>query len=218
MLIFLVYHPRIGVIRLKHVFFGAFALMTLFVLWNNERFLLDPASPAWAHYGPIRWHLIPHGIGGSLALFLGATQFSSRLRRNHIGIHRLCGKLYIGGVFLLSPVAVAMAFRNSPWFMIVFTIVQTLTVMAFTAAAYRSIRASRIAQHREWMVRSYAVILIFVEGRVLMAIPALARHGMDSIVLVNWACLVVSLVVAEFVLRWRDLFPARKPKPLSASA
>jgi uncharacterized membrane protein len=206
------------VIRPKHIFFGAFALMTLFVLWNNERFLLDPNSPAWKHYGPIRWHLIPHGIGGSLALFLGATQFSSRLRRGHLRLHRLCGKLYIAGVFILSPVAIAMAFRNSPWFLIAFTIVQSLTAMAFTAAAYRSVRAGRIAQHREWMVRSYAVILIFVEGRVLMAIPALARHGIDSIVLVNWLCLAVSLVCAEFALRWRDLFPPRHRPASSATA
>lgn len=204
-------------IRPKHIFFGAFALMTLFVLWNNERFLLDPTSPAWTHYGPIRWHLIPHGIGGALALFLGATQFSTRLRREHLPIHRLCGKLYIGGVFVLGPVAIAMAFVANPWFMIPFTVIQSLTAMAFTAAAYLSIRRQRIAQHREWMVRSYAVILIFVEGRVLMAIPALARHGMDSVVLVNWACLVLSLVGAEFILRWRELFPARRARATAAA-
>ena len=33
------------------------------------------------------------------------------------------------------------------------------------------------------MTRSYRIVLIFLEGRVLMAIPALARHGMDAI---NW--------------------------------
>ena len=100
-----------------------------------------------------------------------------------------------------------MAFTISQWFMIPFTILQSLTLMAFTAAAYRSIRMRNVAQHREWMVRSYAVVLIFLEGRVLMAIPAIGRGGMDSVVLVNWACLVISLVIAEFILRWRDLFP-----------
>jgi len=42
-----------------------------------------------------------------------------------------------------------------------------------------------------------------------MAIPAIGQQGMDSVVLVNWACFAVSLVVAEFALRWRDLFPVR---------
>jgi len=41
-----------------------------------------------------------------------------------------------------------------------------------------------------------------LEGRVLMAIPALARRGMDSIVLVNWACLAVTLVATECILNW----------------
>ncbi len=154
---------------------------------------------------------VPHGLGGSLALFLGATQFSTRIRRDHLGFHRLCGKLYIAGVFLLGTVAIAMALRISPWFMTVFTVVQSLTAMAFTAAAYICIRRRDVAQHREWMVRSYAVVLIFLEGRVLMAIPALARHGMDSVVVVNWGCLVLSLVCVEFILRWHDLFPADRP-------
>jgi uncharacterized membrane protein len=208
----------VAVIRPKYCLFGAFALMTLFVLWNNERFLIEPNSPAWTHYGPIRWHLIPHGLGGTLALALGATQFSSRLRRRHIRVHRFCGKLYILGSFLLGFVAIAMAFKISAWFMIPFTIIQSLTLMAFTAAAYLSVRRGRIAQHREWMVRSYAVVLIFLEGRVLMAIPTIGRHGMDSVVLVNWACLALSLVVAEFILRWRDLFPVHAPSVNRASA
>jgi uncharacterized membrane protein len=189
--------------------FGAFGLMALFVLWNNERFLIDPGAAVWARYDPIRLHLIPHGLGGALALAIGASQFSSRLRRKHLRVHRLLGKLYIIGSFVLAPVAILMALEISPWFMTVFTIVQSTTLMAFTAAAYWSIRHKNVVQHREWMVRSYAVLLVFLEGRVLMAIPAIGQQGMDSVVLVNWACFAVSLVVAEFVLRWPDLFPAR---------
>ena len=121
----------------------------------------------------------------------------------------MLGKIYLVSNFVLAPVAILMALKISPWFMTVFTIVQSVTLMVFSAAAYWSIRHKNVAQHREWMVRSYAVLLVFLEGRVLMAIPAIAQQGMDSVVLVNWACFAVSLVVAEFVLRWRDLFPAR---------
>ncbi len=193
----------------KYWLLGAFGLMALFVLWNNEGFLVDPSSAAWAHFGPVRLHLIPHGIGGTLALVLGATQFSSRLRRKHLRLHRLFGKLYIIGCFVLAPVAILMALKISPWFMTAFTIVQATTLVAFAAAAYWSIRHRNVAQHREWMVRSYAVVLVFLEGRVLMAIPAIARHGMDSVVLVNWGCFALSLVISDFALRWGSLFPSR---------
>lgn len=102
--------------RPKHLLFLAFGLMTIFVLWNNERFLIDPSSDAWVRYDAIRLHLIPHGIGGALALALGATQFSSRLRRKHLRIHRFLGNLYIGGCFVLALVAILIAFKISPWF------------------------------------------------------------------------------------------------------
>jgi uncharacterized membrane protein len=198
-----------AMLRPKHVFFALLGLMALFVLWNNERFLIDASAAVWPRYEPIRLHLIPHGVGGAFALVIGAAQFSSRLRRKHRRVHRFLGKVYIISNFVLAPVAVLMALKISPWFMTVFTIVQAAALMAFTAAAYWSIRHKNVAQHREWMMRSYAVLLLFLEGRVLMAIPAIGQQGMDSVVLVNWGCLVVSLVAVEFILRWRDLFPAR---------
>jgi hypothetical protein len=197
----------------KHAFFVLVGLMTLFVLWNNERFFLNRQAPEWAHYHPIRWHLIPHGLGGTLALALGALQFSTRLRRRHLRIHRLSGKLYIAGAFIAGPVAIRMAFINSPWFLIPFTIVQASTWMLFTGVAYLCIRRRDVASHREWMVRSYAVVLIFLEGRVLIAIPALARTGMDGVVLVNWGCLAITLVVTECWLRW----PTRTVPPQTAA-
>ncbi len=197
--------------RAKHVLFGLLGLMTLFVLWNNERFLLSPVAPEWQHFNPIRWQLLPHGLAGAVALFLGATQFSTRLRRRHARIHRLIGKVYIGATFIAGPVAIWMAFISSPWFLIPFTIVQAGTWMLFTLLAYVCIRRGATRSHREWMTRSYAIVLIFLEGRVLMAIPALARHGMDAVVLVNWGCLAVTLVVVECLLRWREVFPARLP-------
>ena len=209
--------------RSKHALFAVLGLMALFVLWNNERFFLNPQAPEWAHFNPIRWHLLPHGLGGAVALVLGAMQFSTRLRRRYLGIHRLTGKLYqIAGTFVAAPVAIWMAFMNSPWFLVAFTIVQATTWMLFTLVAYSCIQRGAVGAHREWMTRSYAIVLIFLEGRVLMAIPALARHGMDAIVLVNWACLAITLVVVECLIRWREVFPSRPPdihlQPTTAGA
>lgn len=86
---------------------------------------------------------------------------------------------------------------------------QSLIVMLFTFFGYACIRRRPVHAHRQWMACSYAVVLIFVEGRVLMAIPALGRHGMDSVVLVNWACLALSLLVMEVAFRWREVLPPR---------
>lgn len=203
--------------RSKHVLFAAFGLMFLFVLWNNERFLLDQRAPEWAHYDPIRWHLVPHGTAGFIALALGASQFSRRLRQRQPRVHRVCGRVYVGSAVLLALVAVWMAFINSPWFLIVFTITQAAMLLTFTLIALRCILRRDFVHHREWMIRSYSILLIFLEGRVLMAIPVIGRGGMDSIVLVNWACLALTLFVTEIYLRWQEIFPAKITRSQTAS-
>jgi hypothetical protein len=109
-----------------------------------------------------------------------------------------------------------MAFIISPWFLIVFTVVQASALLLFTLAAYACVRRRDFAAHREWMVRSYGILLIFLEGRVLMAIPALAHKGMDAVVLVNWFCLVATLIAAECLLRWPQLFPKRIKPAMSS--
>ncbi len=205
----------------KHVFFAVFGIMGLFVLWNNERFLLNAQAPEWIRLGPVRWYLLPHGVGGAITLVLGALQFSSRLRRRFPQFHRVCGRLYIIGTAIAAPMAIWIAFTISPWFLIPFTVLQAATWALFTFVAYSSIRRGAVRAHREWIMRSYAVALIFLEGRVLMAIPALARGGMESIVLVNWACLAVTLVAAECLIRWREIVPLaghRAPRALPTEA
>jgi uncharacterized membrane protein len=190
--------------------FLVIGVMTVFVAWNNERFFLDPQAAEWAHYSAFRWQLLPHGLGGTLALTLGALQFSTRFRQRYLRLHRLAGRIYIGAACVTAPVAIWIAFIASPWFLIPFTVLQATTWVLFTLVAYRCIRRRDIRAHREWMMRSYAVVLIFLEGRVLMAIPAIGRQGMDAVVLVNWGCFAVTLIVMEVVLRWREIVPLRR--------
>lgn len=177
--------------------------MTLFVLWNNERFLLDAASPQWAHYEQMGWRLAPHGVAGVFALVAGALQFSERARRR--GWHRHLGRLYVAAVFVAAPFAIWMAMLASPWFLLAFTIVQAGVWMLATAIGFAFARRRRFDMHREWMIRSYGVTLNFLEGRVLMAIPPIGAGGLDSVVLVNWGSLVLTLVGAELLIQWLRL-------------
>ena len=107
----------------KYALFASFGLMTLFVLWNNERFLVDPQDPAWAHYSPVRWHLIPHGVGGTLALALGAA---SNLRGSRPTARPALGQ---SGEQPVLPVGRAGGISSAP--------VETI---AFDPAARRSVR------------------------------------------------------------------------------
>jgi hypothetical protein len=189
----------------KYALFAVVAAMAAFVLWNNERFLIEPASPNWPRYKLMGWRLVVHGLAGVTALGLGALQFSSRLRRSRPRLHRLVGKTYIASVFIAAPAAVLMAIVVSPWFMLTFTITQAGVWMLCTAVAYLFIRRRDVVSHREWMIRSYAIVLNFLEGRVLMAVPPVGAQGMDAVVAVNWLCLVLTLVGAELIVQWPKL-------------
>jgi hypothetical protein len=45
----------------KYVVFSLFAVASTYVLYHNERFLVDSSNPVWQHYEPIKWWLLPHG-------------------------------------------------------------------------------------------------------------------------------------------------------------
>src|SRR5712691_7599152 len=90
-------------LRTKHLVFTAIAAMTAYVLYHNERFLLDPAHPIWNHYEPFRWWLLPHGIAGACALVLAPLQFAEGLRRRHTALHRTTGTIYVISALILAP-------------------------------------------------------------------------------------------------------------------
>jgi uncharacterized membrane protein len=189
----------------KRFFFGVMGLCTLFVLWNNERFLLNAAAPEWERVAAFGRPMIPHAIGGAVALLLGALQFSTSLRRRWPQMHRRCGMLYLVGAFAGGVSSFFVVFVNNPPVLMVETFLQSGLWMLFSALAYRCIRRRQIAQHREWMIRSYAMVLVFVTTRVVLAVPAIAATGLDGVVMVVWSCLVLHLVAAQFVIDWPRL-------------
>src|SRR6476620_7411106 len=90
-------------INAKYVVFSVIAVMTLYVLYHNERFLVEPTNPIWQHYASFKWWLLPHGLAGAAALLLAPMQFSDRLRRRFTRAHRIVGRVYVAGVFILAP-------------------------------------------------------------------------------------------------------------------
>ena len=82
--------------RFKYALFSLLGLMFLFVLWNNERFIIDHSHPDWTYYFPVRYLLIPHGLGGLMALLIGPLQLSSRFRTKHVRVHRMSCRLFEG--------------------------------------------------------------------------------------------------------------------------
>ena len=55
-------------LQTKNLVFGLIAAMAAYVLWHNERFLIEPLSPIWKHYRDLGVFLLVHGVAGGSAL------------------------------------------------------------------------------------------------------------------------------------------------------
>lgn len=57
-------------VKSKHVVFGFIGIMMAYVLYHNERFLIEPSNPIWEHYEPFKSWLLQHGVFGAIVLLL----------------------------------------------------------------------------------------------------------------------------------------------------
>lgn len=178
--------------------------MTLFVLGNNERFLVDHADPQWTYYWPVRWWLVPHGLAGAVALVLGATQFSSRLRERHLILHRLSGRVYVIAVLIAAPTSLAVSAIHNARPTFVAIVVQATGWLLATGIAFYFIRHRNIRLHRHWMLRSYAITTIFLFDRVIDALPGVAPYDADNDPTVLWLCNVLAWAIPSLMIAWTE--------------
>jgi uncharacterized membrane protein len=189
----------------KHILFGVLGLLTLFVIYNNERFIVDHSDPLWTYYLPVHWLLLPHGLAGAICLCLGATQFSTRLRQRHGKVHRILGRFYVIAVVVAATISLSITMlRNElPLQIAVFT--QASLWLLTTAVAFYCIRRRNFREHRHWMIRSYAITLIFLTDRVIDAIPGLSDLDTDASPNIVWLCNIIAWVVPTFIISWQNI-------------
>ena len=202
--------PGSGRSGFKTALWISLGLTALFVFITSE-VLLATDYPMYHAYRlqviADRHLLIPHTLSGVIALVAGAMQFSSRLRRRHLKFHRVLGRIYVVSVFIGAPTGIALA-AGRPG--MPGTSMQAAAWMVCTTAAFIAARNRQIAQHRQWMVRSYAVTFTFVSSRVLNLWPVYWSHLGDSLAAVGViAFTLASLLVADLGLNWRELTTRR---------
>jgi hypothetical protein len=187
----------------------------------KDSHLLHPSLADYEHYRSFKWWLIPHGITGALALFLGPLQFSKRLRQRHLNWHRLAGRAYVYGVAVAAPLGVYMEYLKyahgiGSLRLVIATVGFATLFLCTTGMGFLRIRQRKIQKHREWMTRSFAVALIFLETRCIDQIPWLGAlfegpsnlfesHQISDL----WILIICAPIAAEIVLRCEDLLTRR---------
>ncbi len=191
--------------RAKHAWLLLFAAMIVFVVFNRDLALLDANSPLRQRYNAVPWWMLVHGIAGAVALLLAPFQFSSRLRRRYIQVHRIMGRIYVACTAVAAPAAIPIAVILGPSILIPAATLQSIGWIVTTATALYCIRTGRVQQHREWMLRSYPFAMVFIVVRVLVAIPAIDRMGELGLAMVVWPTIAVAGILPSFLLAWQHL-------------
>ncbi len=209
-------------VRTKYLLFAVIGLMMAYVLRHNESFLIHPEDPVWQHYQPFKWHLLPHGLAGACALLLGPMQFSDRLRQRFTKLHRVVGRIYVAGALIAAPLGFYIQYfqerMGEPRSFSILAGVDAVLWMTTTGIAMAFILKGKVQQHRQWMTRSYAVALVFLEGRVILGVTGWENLGVGIQEAVIWACLVFCIPAADLVLQLQELARSRSAGKARTSA
>src|SRR5215510_6563357 len=196
-------------LKAKFVVFTVIALTSAYVIYHNERFLIDSSNPAWQHYGPFKWRLLPHGIFGAIVLLFAPLQFSDRLRQWFTKAHRVMGRLYVVGAMGLAPLGAYIQYyqerMGAPRSFTVLGIVDATMLIGATLLAFLFAFRRKIALHRQWATRSYAIALVFIGARFVLGVTGWEALGVEIVQAIIWSCLALSVPLDDISLNWKEL-------------
>ncbi len=180
------------------VVFGFVRLVEIFggpqVMPDNPRIDASPAP------------VVVHVAGAALYAFLGAFQFSARLRRRRPGWHRKSGRLLVvaGSMVALSGLWMTLFYPGAPGGALLWAVRLTVSsaMFLFIVLGFRAIHRRNIAAHRAWMIRAYALALgagtqIFTEG-IGEAVAGTGDLSKGVSVSSAW---VINAAIAEWAVR-----------------
>lgn len=160
-----------------------------------------------ARYVAHPWLAYLHIVPGVLFLLGAPFQLSPRFRRRHLRLHRRMGRVVLAmgllsGIFALA-FGIPFSYGGS-WQSAATAVFGTYFLVALVLA-YRAVRGRRIAEHRRWMIRAFAVGLGV--GTIRLWVGAFVGLGwtslQDAFAPAFWLGLSLHAVAAEFWLRPR---------------
>jgi hypothetical protein len=192
-----------------------FAVAVYFVARYVFHYYLNYNPETFTEYWPKRGWLMLHISSGMVALLTGPWQFSARLRRRYLKLHRITGRVYLIAVALGSVAAFRLAWTTTSGWAWGFGVAMLGVAWVTTSGmAYYAILRRQIAIHKEWMVRSYVVTFAFVTFRLLedMGPTSHLMPENDRSISAIWACWALPLLFTEVILQLRRMGPPAKAR------
>ena len=160
-----------------------------------------------------------HAGFGALALLIGPFQFLPRLRKTRVKAHRVVGVTYWVACLVSGISGLALAFGSSagPIATAGFGLLAVAWIITTLTGAAVVLRG-RIAAHRRWMIRSFALTFAAVTLRLLLPLPFFTALDFEMWYLaVSFLCWVPNLVFAEIYILASDDPAQNQPASLKAA-
>jgi uncharacterized membrane protein len=113
-----------------------------------------------------------HIAPGVLFMVLGPLQFVRRIRSRNLWFHRLSGRVFVAAGVVIGVSALAMGFQtpiggaNETAATVLFAIIFLFDL----SKAFVHVRRREIVQHREWMIRAFAIGLAVATMRPIVGV------------------------------------------------
>jgi uncharacterized membrane protein len=147
--------------------------------------------------------LLMHVLGGVTALVLGPLQFVRRIRERTPTLHRINGRIFVAASAIAAPTGFMLALGTTAGRVaaVGFAIPAVLWAV-FTSLGVRSVLHKRFEDHREWMIRSYAIVSNAITLRVMLPLSAvLGFDFLPAYRTISWLGWITNLLLFEAYLR-----------------
>ncbi len=169
-------------------------------------FLREPANLGFLDYPTI---VALHVVLGAVYMLFAPLQFVGRIRSRHLGYHRRMGRVLVavGMVVGVTALFLGLVIPFSGWAERVLIGLFGSLFLFTLGKGFVHVRAGRVALHREWMIRAFAIALAIATQRVIF-VPSLLvvgdpTHGqIVTLSVAAWAAaLIVHSSLAEIWIR-----------------
>jgi hypothetical protein len=136
-------------------------------------------------------------------------QFSDRLRRHFRKLHQVVGRIYVADVFVAAPLGFYIQYFQErigdPRSFSITAAADATLWMTTTGIAMVFILKGKVQEDRQWMTRSFAVVLVFLEGRVIGGVTGWENLDIRVSETTVWLCLASSILSANLVIQLQQL-------------
>lgn len=144
-----------------------------------------------------------HMIFGGIALLIGWIQFKKSWRDKYLNFHRKLGKVYMVSVWISGCMGLVIAANATGGIVSIMGFSVLAVLWLFTSfKGYLSILKRKVAEHENWMMRSYALCFAGVTLRLWIPVFLflLGLEFLEAYKIISWLCWVPNLLVAEILI------------------